>query len=160
MKHIYIENIDDYILIDDEDYESVNQYKWHINKNYSSTRALAFVNQKKVTLPHFITKRFNAYQKVKNLDFRRQNIGIDEHKYRYRKPQANASSRYKGVQRLTLRTGQYKWVSNISDGEDRIYLGIFESELEAAKAYNDAVMKYWNGNGYMNDINKDESMEE
>lgn len=29
MRKIYIENIDDYILVDDEDFERVKYYKWH-----------------------------------------------------------------------------------------------------------------------------------
>lgn len=47
MKKVYIDNIKDYIIIDDEDYNSVNKYKWHINDYYGTTRALAFINGKK-----------------------------------------------------------------------------------------------------------------
>lgn len=76
MKKVYIDNIKDYIIIDDEDYNSVNKYKWHINDYYGTTRALAFINGKKVALPYFITGVVNAYQKNKNLDFRKQNIEL------------------------------------------------------------------------------------
>ena len=153
MRKVYIFNINDYILVDDEDFESITQYNWHINTNYQSTRVLGFVNNKKVALPYFITGKVNSYQKVKNLDFRKSNIGIDEHKYRYRKPQKNTTSRYKGVRRMKLRTNNYTWVSSIFTGNKRVHLGCFDSEIEAAKAYNAAVLKYWDGNGYMNDIN-------
>ncbi|COZ55062.1 MAG: hypothetical protein KIB50_03150 [Ureaplasma parvum] len=151
MKKVYIDNIKDYIIIDDEDYNSVNKYKWHINDYYGTTRALAFINGKKVALPYFITGVVNAYQKNKNLDFRKQNIGIDQHKHRYRKPQRNASSKYKGVRRAKLRSN-IRYISSIKLEDKSKHLGCFISEKEAARAYNEAVVKYWGGNGYLNDI--------
>lgn len=152
MKKVYINNIKDYIFIDDDDYNSVNKYRWHINKNYGTTRALTSINGKKIALPYFITGIENAYQKIKNLDFRKQNIGIDQHKYRYRKPQRNASSQYKGVRRMKMNSGNYTWISTISVDNERIHLGSFQSEEKAAEVYNQAVVEYWNGNGYLNDV--------
>ncbi|HDA9057157.1 TPA: AP2 domain-containing protein [Staphylococcus aureus] len=152
MQKVYIDNINDYILIDDEDYNTVNKYKWHINENYGTTRALAFINGRKVALPYFITGVENSYQKVKNLDFTRNNIGIDENKYRYRKPQRNASSQYKGVRLMKSKSGKHLWISTISVDNERIHLGSYQTEKEAAKAYNEAVFEYWGGNGYINDI--------
>lgn len=152
MKYIYIENINNYITVDDEDFYKINQYKWHINTNYISTRALAYVNGKKITLPYFITGVTNSYQKIKNLDFTRNNIGIDENKYRYRKPQRNATSKYKGVRHIKLASGNETWISTISVDNERVHLGSYQSEKEAAKAYNEAVFEYWGGNGYLNDI--------
>ena len=149
---VYIENVDDFIIVDKQDYEKVKKHKWHINTNYNTTRALAFINGKKIALPYFITGVINSYQKVKNMDFTRENIGIDKHKYRYRKPQRNASSRYKGVRRMKMNSGNETWISTISVDNERIHLGSYQSEKEAAEVYNKAVMKYWNGNGYLNDI--------
>ena len=152
VKQIYIHNIDDYIVVDDEDFDRINQYHWYLDTSYASPRVLTNINRKKIALPYFITRKFNAYQKDKNLDFRKSNIGIDEHKYRYRKPQKNATSKFKGVRLMKMNSGNYTWISSISTGYKRIHLGSFETEIEAAKAYNHAVKEYWNGNGYMNDI--------
>lgn len=152
MKYIYIENVNQYIKVDDEDYHRINQFKWHINTNYNTTRALAFIKGKKIALPYFITGIVNSYQKVKNMDFTRENIGIDKHKYRYRKPQRNASSQYKGVRLMKSKFGKYLWISTISVDNERVHLGTYQSEKEAAKAYNEAVFYYWGGNGYINDI--------
>ncbi|MCG1165013.1 hypothetical protein K4Q31_12125 [Staphylococcus epidermidis] len=106
----------------------------------------------KITLPYFITGVENLYQKVKNLDFTRNNIGIDENKYRYRKPQRNASSQYKDVRLMKSKSGKYLWISTISVDNERVHLGTYQSEKEAAKAYNEAVFDYWGVNGYINDI--------
>lgn len=104
MKKIYLKRNDTYITVDDVDFERVKQYDWYINKNYISNRVLATINGKKVALLYFITGVTNSYQKIKNLNFTRNNIGIDQRKYRYRKPQTNASSKYKGVRRAKLRS--------------------------------------------------------
>ncbi|HEK6547213.1 AP2 domain-containing protein (plasmid) [Staphylococcus warneri] len=155
MKRMYLKHNNQYITIDDEDYEKIKQYDWYINKNYVSNRVLATINGKKVTLPHFITGVVNSYQKVKNLDFTRSNIGIDQYKHRYRKPQRNASSKYKGVRRAKLRNN-IRYISSIKLDNERKHLGCFITEKEAARAYNDAVIKYWNGNGYLNDLDKED----
>ncbi|WP_215387604.1 AP2 domain-containing protein [Staphylococcus aureus] len=147
MKKIFIENIDEYITIDDQDYEKVSQLKWHIV--YAPVLSCrAFKDGRRVFLPSFITNKTNAYQKIKGLNFTRNNIGIDEHKYRYRKPQRNSSSMYKGVS--LSEDGRYK-ASIYVDGK-YIFLGRYESEDGAGRAYNKAVVKYWGGNGYLNDI--------
>lgn len=145
---IFIENINDYILIDDEDEVWVNQYKWHISYAHSTMRCLAWVLGRKVSLSMYITKKENAYQKIKGLDFRKSNIGVDEHKHRYRKPQKNASSKYKGVSKSK---NDNRFRASINLGDERVFLGRFDKE-EAAIAYNQAVEKYWNGHGYINPI--------
>ncbi|HDE8374466.1 TPA: AP2 domain-containing protein [Staphylococcus aureus] len=148
MKRIFIENIDDYITIDDQDFEKVSQLKWHIVYTNHVLSCRAFKDGKRLFLPSFITGKINAYQKIKGLNFTRNNIGIDEYKYRYRKPQRNSSSIYKGVS--LGKDGRYK-ASIYSDGR-HIFLGRYKSEVEAGKAYNKAVVKYWGGNGYLNEI--------
>ncbi|EKU50043.1 AP2 domain-containing protein [Staphylococcus massiliensis] len=152
VKKVYVRNIDDYILVDDQDYERVNAFLWHITYAHQTRRCLAFIEGKKVALPKYITGVNHAYQKEKNLDFTRQNIGIDAHKYRYRQPQKNSSCPYKGVSYHKSTACSKKYRAMISLGDRQVFLGYFETDKEAAHAYNQAVVKYWNGNGYMNDI--------
>ncbi|HGO3379967.1 TPA: hypothetical protein ACK03Q_002872 [Staphylococcus aureus] len=47
MRKIYIENIDDYILVDDEDFEHVKYYKWHKTYAHETHRFLAQILGKK-----------------------------------------------------------------------------------------------------------------
>ncbi|HHO7062023.1 TPA: AP2 domain-containing protein [Staphylococcus aureus] len=149
MKKIYIENIDDYILVDDEDFERVNFYKWHKSYTHDTQRFLAQILGKKTALPVFILNNQYAYQKVKNNDFTRGNLGADKHSFRYRAPQKNSSSKYKGV---SYDSKHNKWVASIYAEGEKKYLGRFVDEKECAKAYNKAVQKYWGGDGYLNDV--------
>lgn len=97
----------------------------------------------KNTLSYFIIGVENSYQKVKNLDFTRNNIVIDKNKYRYRKPQRNVSSQYKDVRLMKSKSVKYLRISIISVDNERVHLGSYQSEKEAAKAYNEAVFEYW-----------------
>ncbi|GAA5470124.1 hypothetical protein Saur08_02642 [Staphylococcus aureus] len=149
MKKIYIENIDEYILVDDGDFERVNFYKWHKSYAHDTPRFLAQIVGKKTSLPTFILNNQRAYQKVKNNDFTRKNLGADKYSFRYREPQKNSSSKYKGV---SYDNQHNKWIASIYAEGKKIYLGRFADEKECAKAYNKAVYKYWNGDGYLNDV--------
>ncbi|EIQ0342065.1 TPA: hypothetical protein ACJHHW_002053 [Staphylococcus pseudintermedius] len=44
-------------------------------------------------------------------------------------------------------------VASISVKGEKIHLGRYKDEIECAKAYNSTVIRYWNGNGYLNEIN-------
>ncbi|MGW7813699.1 AP2 domain-containing protein [Staphylococcus xylosus] len=152
MKKLYINNANTYIIVDNEDYDSVHKHIWHVNINQGTFRILGWVNGKKVLLPYYLTGKINSYQKVKGYDFRRSNIGIDEFKYRYRIPQRNASSKYKGVRKYITNAGKQIWIASIMIKGKSIHLGCFNDEVEAAKSYNKAVIEFWNGNGYLNNV--------
>lgn len=52
----------------------------------------------------------------------------------------NQSSKYKGV---CWHKRQKKWLANITINSKRIYLGSFDTELAAAKQYNQAALEYF-----------------
>ncbi|HDK8139664.1 TPA: AP2 domain-containing protein [Staphylococcus aureus] len=150
MKKIFIANVDEYVSVDNEDYERVNFYKWHKSYAHDTHRVLTQLLGRKVTLPEFILNDQHAYQKVKNHDFTKKNLATDKYSFRYRKPQRNSSSKFKGV---SYDKANNKWVASISVKGEKIHLGRYKDEIEGAKAYNNAVIRYWNGDGYLNEIN-------
>ncbi|MVG94997.1 AP2 domain-containing protein [Staphylococcus aureus] len=151
MKRVYIPNIKKYIEVNDDDFDKVSAYRWYITYAHGTQRCLAHIDGKKIALPRFLTGQINTYQKCKNLDFTRNNIGIDENKHRYRKPQKNSSSIYKGVH-FSKEIAKYKVSINVNG--KHIFLGSYTEEKEAGKRYNQAVIEYFNGNGYMNEIDE------
>lgn len=78
MAKVYIENINDFIEVDDEDYERVKYYKWHKSYTHDTHRFLTQIVGHRITLPAFIINDEYAYQKEKNYDFRKSNIKTDK----------------------------------------------------------------------------------
>ena len=62
-------------------------------------------------------------------------------------PRQNTSSKYKGVSvqkcRAKVDTGKVSWLSHIRVNNEHIHIGSFQTEIEAAVAYNEAVQKYF-----------------
>lgn len=65
---------------------------------------------------------------------------IDFLKYRFLKK--SGSSQFRGV---TYRKSSRKWIARITINGERITLGYFDTENSAAKAYNEAFVKYGKG---------------
>lgn len=63
--------------------------------------------------------------------------------------QSNNTSGYKGVRWDNRKN---KWMSRITANKTDIFLGYFDDKLEAAKAYNEAALKYHGEFAKLNDI--------
>lgn len=77
------------------------------------------------------------------LDNRRANLRIctkSQNSYNQRKRQRPASSRFKGV---CWHKAARKWLARIGHNRKRIYLGSYDSELEAAQAYDRAALEHF-----------------
>ncbi|MDA5449499.1 AP2 domain-containing protein, partial [Staphylococcus aureus] len=127
VKSIFLQDGEE-ILVDDEDYERVNQHTWHkaFKDNYRM-----IVNSDKKHLPDFILKK--SFQKIKNNDFTRKNLTTEGNKTRWSKAKCNNSSKYKGV---SWDKKNNNWYACIAVDKKTKNLGHFVNEDEAAKAYN------------------------
>ena len=146
VKSIFLQDGEE-ILVDDEDYERVNQHIWG-KAFYGNHRAI--MNSNSEHLPNFILKK--SFQKIKNNDFTRKNLTTEGNKARWSKANSNNSSKYKGV---SWRKQKNRWYACISVDKKTKGLGFYIDEDQAAKAYNKAVYDYWSGVGYVNIIGKD-----
>ena len=74
-----------------------------------------------------------------------------------RKAQKNCFSKFKGVSYNKLAK---KYIARIKVNNKSIHLSYFNTELEAAEAYNTASLKYHGEFGYLNKFNKKEKENE
>jgi len=133
-------------LVDNEDYERVNQYKWYAGKYnhiYYAKRSI-FLDNTTQRMHRFI---LNAPKGIQ-IDHEDHN-GLNNQKYNLRlatnkqnganqqKQIRHTSSKYKGV---SWDKNRQKWMTKIKIDSITINLGRFENEIEAALAYDAAAI--------------------
>lgn len=139
-----------FAIVDDEDYEWLKGFKWHVHNDPRNcyARTSERVNGKVVnTLMHRLildAKRGDDvdHENHNGLDNRRMKIRIatKSQNNRNRIPNRSGSSKYKGV---CFHKKAGKWMAGITINYHNIYLGIYHDETKAAKAYDAAAMKHF-----------------
>ena len=123
-----------FAYIDPEDYDKVKDHNWHFYDGY----VLTHINGKKVLMHRLITGSPKGMEVDHTTDpksdNRKSNLRIcncGENK-RNGKKYKGSSSDFKGV---CWNKRDHKWMSQIRYNKKQIHLGYFDSEVEAAKAY-------------------------
>lgn len=133
-------------LVSDEDYELVNQYKWHAN-NMGGGIYYAFRRDGKTMLSMHrdLTNAPNGMEvdhiNGNGLDNRRENLRICTHaQNRYNnKLRIDSTSGYKGV---FWSKDSKKWQAQIQVDRKKIHLGFFSDPIDAARAYDNAAKEH------------------
>lgn len=134
-------------LVDDEDYERLNKYSWRVNRSYDTyyarcsvgSRVKNYMQHKILLAPpgteidHIDRDGLNNQKANLRLCTHSQNLMNQRHRI-------GCTSEYKGV---CWDRGRRKWKTRIAIDGITINLGRFQSEKEAALAYNDAAVKYF-----------------
>lgn len=139
-----------FAIVDDADYESVSKWKWaYCRDGYARrTKYIGVVDGKeksrKIAMHREITNAAIGMEvdhiNMDRLDNRRENLRVcttTQNKMN-RKSYSGSISKYKGV---GWRKDTKKWVGRIVVNKKQKILGNFKSEIEAAKAYNEAAIK-------------------
>ena len=131
MKKIKLANNKGIVLVDDEDYEILNHYKWHLQSGYAAyghksiTMHRLLMNQpKNMEIDHIDNNRLNNQRDNLRIVTSQQN-SMNRSKLK------NCSSKYKGVFRDKVRN---KWKSCVTFNNKKYHLGYFINEKDAAIA--------------------------
>lgn len=131
-----------YALVDDDDYEKTNAYKWHYSekdgalrntgKTTISMHRFILLKDKKSSLEIDHINHIKTDNRKENLRLCKKSDNL-KNKNKYK----NNKSGYKGVYK-----GRKYFVAEIRVDTKKIFLGNYENPVDAAKAYDDAARKY------------------
>lgn len=159
-------------LVDDEDFEYINQFKWFAHKGGNTFYAdrHQWIDGKDTTVKmHRVIIGLKPSDKLhvdhinhNGLDNRKENLRVCTFHNNIKNKQSvkGSTSKFKGVSTETKkyfnktnqewRMSSLKYKARICVDYKQIFLGSFSSEIDAAKAYNEAAEKYFGEFAYLN----------
>lgn len=141
-----------YSLVWETDYNRLTEWTWYalyaksVSGYYACTSVLIGGKRKNVKMHHVIFNSVDLsswdHKNHDTLDNRRSNLRPCTHSQSgaNRRKMKNNTSGYKGVH---WNTGHKKWVARIEFKGGKICLGDYSSKIEAAKAYDEAAIRYF-----------------
>jgi len=146
-----------YALVDDKDFEQLNQFKWCIWKDKNTDYAARRKSEKIILMHRYImncpqNKQID-HKNRNGLDNRRNNLRICNihQNARNRVGNKNTSSKYKGV---CWHKKSNKWTCKIGINNKRKSLGFYHHEKDAARIYDFWANKLFKEFAYLNFPNK------
>ena len=150
MKTVPLVNSDLCAIVDDADYQLVRKYNWYLLKgnttNYAKTGSHTYMHRVISGAPRGMdTDHWNH----DGLDNRRQNLRICTKSENHRNKNRHRDSRspYLGVSK---RKNANRWESAIMVNRKRLYLGLYKTAEEAARARDAATLKYYGDRSPLN----------
>ena len=147
-------------IVDDEDFEYLNQFKWFVNnineKLYVRRNIRLFKNKQTTILMHRFIMKADKGMIIDHLDGnplnnQKNNLRICTHAENMRnsKIPKNNTSGFKGVS-FVKKHNRYE--SSIRINNKKIYIGYYIDPIDAARAYNAAALKYHGEFAHLNKI--------
>jgi hypothetical protein len=155
MKEIKLRKSDKVALVDDEDYEYLSQFRWYCTHERHCYYAVSFKHINGYSVPlrmHRLILNAPRGTMIDHIDHnglnnQKNNLRFVNYIQNGQNRQPNKGYKYKGVNSFN---GKYE--AKIQYNNKKIYLGTFETEEEAALAYNDAALKYFGEYAHLNII--------
>lgn len=168
-----IHGVGKFAIVDDADFELLNQWKWHASKNkkviYVRRGGYWGGKSRAIMMHRFILGLHKEkYPLVDHIDRnplnnRRSNLRLCSNSENCKNRSGHGLSAYRGVQKRRqiyyTKGGEkreyFRWCATVYVGGKNKQVGSFKTEIEAAIAYNKAALKYHGEFASQNKINND-----
>jgi hypothetical protein len=131
-----------FAIVDPEDFERINQYKWYYNKGYALRNIRRNGKKCAIFMHSFVCPvppgMFTDHINRNRLDNRKANLRpatFQQNIWNASRKRKTSASPYKGV---TWSRQHRKWIARIYVGTKAVHLGFFKDDIKAAKAYDKA----------------------
>jgi hypothetical protein len=143
-------------IVDEDDYNSLSQFEWKLGSGGYARRWECSNGKVKTILMHrevnktpkgFDTDHINGNR----LDNRKCNLRTATRSQNIMNQGSNkgTTSKFKGV---SWKSANKKWVAQIVKNGKSMYLGLYKSEEDAARAYNEAALKHHGQYAWLNQL--------
>jgi hypothetical protein len=143
-------------LVDDEDFDRVNQFKWYAMKQWNTFYAVhcfRIDGKRKNTFMHRFILGLKEGEQSDHID--RNGLNNQRNNFRectnrqnsFNQVGCNKSSQYKGV---FFDKSRNKFAAQIKLNFKSTFIGRYSDEIEAAKAYDEAAKKHFGEFAYLN----------
>ena len=145
-----------FTIVDDDNFEYLNQWKWHYDNGYAYRRQYFKDGKyKHIYMQYLVIGKGKIDHKNGNgLDNRKENLRFATHQQNMSNRRNNKLNGYKGVYFHNHGKRRKRWVASIQEKLKKIFLGRFFKPEEAAVAYNEAAKKYFGEFAYLNKIGR------
>lgn len=134
-----------YALVDEDLYEELSRYNWCLLKvGYAYNRGLGYMHRYICKTSKGMDTDHIDHNKLNNT---RSNMRVCSHKNNMKNISSKNKSKYKGA---NWHKQNSIWRATICINSKNIHLGCFDTEIEAAKAYDEAAKKLFGEFAYLN----------
>lgn len=142
-----------YALVDDSDFEYLNQFKWYAHKQKKAFYAIRHSRrdkngkQKTIRMHSIIMGKYPIGKEVDHIDG--NSLNNQRSNLRFATRQQNIRNQKKGCMNTSGFKGVHKykhyekWIANARLNGQKVYLGFFNSPIEAYKTYCKFIKKYY-----------------
>lgn len=147
-----IKRIQGFALVDDEDYEYLNQFNWYLKNNGYATRRigkrtgnngkqkLVYMHREILNFPKTgVTDHINGNR----LDNRRKNLRVCSITENCRNKRTLSKRNKSGVTGVYWAKEIKRWIAQIRHDEETLYLGCFKNKQKAVETRKQAEFFYW-----------------